>query len=221
MTEAIVKNMTASFEPKSGESKPGMPKSGYQPEGQAAPKAPLQQAQAIADQALSAGRELKDRAFDLADTSTEAVKEQASEFMGAAKEFAAQAGEKIKESANEQKNAGATYIGNIADTMRRASHEFDNELPIAGVYIRKAASKVEEISDTLQHGDIQDLIASTQAFARRQPTAFLGLAVLAGFGAIRFLKSSSNTKTVSPDRGGGQRSAMSGDNKGYRDDFAS
>jgi hypothetical protein len=34
------------------------------------------------------------------------------------------------------------------------------------------------------------LVADVQGFARRQPTAFLGAAVLAGFAAVRFLKAS-------------------------------
>jgi len=33
-------------------------------------------------------------------------------------------------------------------------------------------------------------VRGAQSFARRQPTAFLGIAVLAGFGVVRFLKSS-------------------------------
>ena len=34
-----------------------------------------------------------------------------------------------------------------------------------------------------------DLVQGVQSFARSQPTAFFGLAFLAGFGAVRFLKS--------------------------------
>ena len=76
--------------------------------------------------------------------------------------------------------------------MRRAAREFDTDLPIAGTYIRKAASQVEDVSDQIRNGNLNDLVRNTQSFARRQPTAFLGLAVLAGFGAVRFLKSSSD-----------------------------
>jgi hypothetical protein len=77
--------------------------------------------------------------------------------------------------------------------MRRAAREFENDLPIAATYIRKAASQVESVSDTVREGDFGDLLRSAQSFARRQPTAFLGLSVLAGFGVIRFLKSSAST----------------------------
>jgi hypothetical protein len=96
---------------------------------------------------------------------------------------------------------GAQFVGNLAETMRRAAREFDNDLPIAASFIRKAASQVENVSDTVRSGDLQELVAGAQSFARRQPTAFLGLAVLAGFGAVRFLKSSAaNDAPSRPDR---------------------
>src|SRR5213082_1430088 len=48
----------------------------------------------------------------------------------------------------------------------------------------------ETTSDSIRNGNFNDLVQGAQSFARRQPTAFLGMAVLAGFGLIRFLKSS-------------------------------
>jgi hypothetical protein len=147
----------------------------------------------VADQALSAGRELKNKAVDMAGSSTEALKEQASEFVDAAKDVASQTTGKFKEIVEGQKRAGAEYVGSLAGTMRRAANEFDNDLPIAGNYIRKAASQVEVVSDSIKKGSFNDFVRAAQGFARRQPTAFLGLAVLAGFGAVRFLKSSAET----------------------------
>lgn len=181
-------------------------------QGQSAPQK-LQQAadQASAagrdlkDQAVAGGRDLKEKVSELAHSSTEAVKEQASEFADAAKGFVSQAGETLKQRAYEQKGAGADYVSNIAESIRRAAREFDNDLPIAATYIRKAADKVEDVSDTVREGDFQDLVRGAQSFAQRQPTAFLGLAVLAGFGVVRFLKSSAPS-SPSPT---GQRMANS------------
>jgi gas vesicle protein len=200
------------------------------------PKPPAQQAQDIAGQAMAAGRDIagqakdvgrdiKDKVSEFAETSAETVKARASEFAGAAKDFAAQAGETLKDRANDQKNAGAEYVGTIAEAIRRAAREFDGDLPIAAVYMRKAASRVEDISDTVQHGDIQDLMRGVQSFARRQPTAFLGLAVLAGFGVVRFLKSSGGAidQSPQPSQGGSgnapRRANYSAENRGYRDEF--
>ena len=101
----------------------------------------------------------------------------------------------LKDAVDDRKSSGAEYVGSLADAMRRAAREFDADLPMAGTYIRKAASQVEGVSDTIRTGSFNDLVRNAQTFARRQPTAFLGISVLAGFGVVRFLKSSSEGAT--------------------------
>jgi hypothetical protein len=195
------------------------------------------QAKSVADQALAASRDLKEKAVGMAGSSAEAIKGRASDAMDAARDMASQATDKLKQQVDGQKNAGADYVGNLADTMRRAAREFDHDLPIAGAYIRKAAAQIEGVSDSIKTGNISDLVSGAQSFARRQPTAFLGLAVLAGFGAVRFLKSSAHSSGASspsagnaaagftPNRNAGagftpnQASRSYSDNRGYRDEF--
>jgi hypothetical protein len=150
-------------------------------------------------------------------SSTEAIKDQASDFVDAARDTASQAADKLKQTVDGQKNVGAEYVGSLADTMRRAAREFDSDLPIAGVYIRKAASRIEDISDSIKTGNIEDLVAGAQSFARRQPTAFLGMAVLAGFGIVRFLKTSAND-SQSPYAGRRHNDPYA-ENTGYRNEF--
>jgi len=176
----------------------------------ASAKSVTDQAKGVAEQALSAGRELKEKAKDVAGSSAEAVKDQAAEFVDAANDMASQATGKFQETLDGQKQAGAEYVGSLSDTMRRAAREFDTDLPIAGAYIRKAASQIEGVSDSIKTGNFNDLVRGAQSFARRQPTAFLGIAVLAGFGVVRFLKSSANeagTSGSGPTGGAGRGSA--------------
>jgi hypothetical protein len=178
----------------------------------------------VADQAISASREIKEKAMDVASASAETIKGQASDFVDAAKDVASQATDKLKQTVEGQKTAGADYVGSLANTIRRAASEFDDDLPIAGTYIRKAASQVEGVADKLRTGNFSDLVQGAQSFARRQPTAFLGLAVLAGFGAVRFLKSSAdNAEFSGSQQAGGVRYSGSGANRshdtGYRDEF--
>jgi ElaB/YqjD/DUF883 family membrane-anchored ribosome-binding protein len=170
------------------------------------------------EQAMSAGRDLKDKASDLAGSSTDTLKAQASGLVDAAKDMASQATDKLKETVSERKGAGADYIGSLADTIRRAAREFDTDLPIAGSYMRKAASQVENVSDSIRTGEFNDVVRNAQDFARRQPTAFLGLAALAGFAVVRFLKSSSDNS--SEPSNSNRPSASNSDAKGYRDDFS-
>jgi hypothetical protein len=127
----------------------------------------------------------------LANSSAEALKGHASHMMDAAKDVASEAQEHVQRKITEQKGLGADYVDNLADTMRRAANQFDADIPVAGTYIRKAAVQVENAADALRKGDFNDLVQGAQRFARDQPTAFFGLAFLAGFGAVRFLKSAS------------------------------
>jgi uncharacterized protein YjbJ (UPF0337 family) len=170
----------------------------------------------LGEQAMSAGKDLTDKAMDLAETSTDKIKGQASDLVDAAKDVASQATDKFKDAVSAQKASGAEYVGSLADTMRRAAREFDTDLPMAGTYIRKAASQVEGVSDQIRNGNLSDLVRNTQSFARRQPTAFLGLAVLVGFGAVRFLKSSS--EAGSAPEGSKVANLSAAADRGYRND---
>lgn len=178
----------------------------------------------ITDQAISAGRDLKDKAAELVDATSTTVKDKASEFADTAKDVASQASEKLKQAVVDQKSAGADYVSSLAGTIRRAAKEFDGDLPIAGTYIRKAATQVEGVADSIRTGNFNDLVKGAQSFARRQPTAFLGMAVLAGFGVVRFLKSSATDADSSHSQhSAGASYATTGinhsrDNRGYRDD---
>jgi gas vesicle protein len=167
---------------------------GATPSGQGSARAKFDEAAAstksLGEQAMSAGKEISDKAKDIVDSSTDKIKDQASDLVDAAKDVAFQASDKLKDAVNDRKSSGADYVGTLANTIRRAAREFDTDLPIAGTYIRKAASQVEGVSDQIRNGNLNDLVRKTQSFARSQPTAFLGLAVLAGFGAVRFLRSS-------------------------------
>jgi hypothetical protein len=170
----------------------------------------------LADQAVSAGQDLTEKAKDMAGNSADALKAHASDFAGAAKDVASQATDKLKDAVNDRKSSGAEYVGTLADTMRRAAREFDRDLPLAGTYIRKAAEQVDGVSEGIRNGNLNDLVRSAQSFARRQPTAFLGIAVLAGFGVVRFLKSSAENGSPSDSATSGSLRAT---NQGYRDDF--
>ena len=180
----------------------------------------------LADQALSASREIKDKAVGLVGASSDLIKGQASDFVDSAKDVASQATDKLKQAVDGQKSAGADYVGSLAGTIRRAAKEFDGDLPIAGTYIRKAAAQVEGVADSIRTGNFNDLVRGAQSFARRQPTAFLGMAVLAGFGVVRFLKSSatdadrSGSQAVSGARYSGTGLNRSHDDTGYRDEFS-
>ena len=102
---------------------------------------------------------------------------------------------------------------------RRAANEF-GDVPQAAQYIRLAADQIDSVSDAFRRRDLNQLVSDVQDFARRQPTAFLGMAVLAGFGVVRFLKTSANdseTAIAQSRQAGGDRFAGSNASRSYAD----
>jgi len=178
---------------------------------------PTQKAQDPMKQARDFSRDAKGQATDFADSAMDAVKNQAANLTETAKSMAADAGDKLRDTLQDQKAAGADYVGNVANIIRRTAYEFDADLPQAGQYIRKAATQLDNVSEAMRNRDMSEIVGNVQQFARKQPTAFFGAAVLLGFAAVRFLKSgsgasttptrmASNTNTRSPGMNTGTRS---------------
>ena len=130
---------------------------------------------------------------------------QASELAGHAQGLASQAGEKLMHSAEQQKAAGADFVSGIAGAVRRAAGEFEGEVPQAAQYIRYAADQMDSVTDAFRRRDVGQMISDVQSFARRQPTAFIGVTFLAGFAAMRFLKSSSGNTPQQSQRNDAER----------------
>lgn len=118
------------------------------------------------------------------------VRDQAAHLAESASGAASGATERLRNAAEDQKNAGADFVSSFAGAIRSAADAFESQSPVASDYIRRAAEGVYGVSDTLRQRDLSELLYGVQDFARRQPTAFLGIAALAGFAAVRFLKSS-------------------------------
>jgi len=144
-------------------------------------------------QVSSLAGDLKKEVSGLAQDASRQVKDQAGHLAERAKEAAADAGDRLRDTAEDKKNAGADFVSELAGAVRRAAGAFDDQIPQAANYIRQAAEQIDGASDALRQRHVGDLVEGVQDFARRQPTAFLGMTVLAGFAAVRFLKSSTSS----------------------------
>lgn len=164
----------------------------YKPQGGMANKASPGAAD-LTEQAKSLGRDLKSKASDLTDTVTRAAKDQAADFGTAAKDLATDATGKVTTAMNEQKAAGADYLGTVAQAVHRAAREFEGDVPQAAQYIRQAAGQIETFADAVRQRNMGELVGEVRDFARRQPTLFFGGAVILGFAALRFFKSSASS----------------------------
>jgi hypothetical protein len=171
----------------------GRPDSG----SQAKPDPGSQAKPDFASQAKGVARDLKAKATDVTESVARAAKDQASQLGGTAREIASSAKDKVETAVTQQKSLGADYIGSIAQAANRAAHEFDDDLPQAARYIRQASEQIQGVADTVREHDLRELVGEVQDFARRQPTLFFGGAVVLGFAALRFLKSSAPGQATS------------------------
>lgn len=125
---------------------------------------------------------------------TDKILEVASDLAGKAKDRATQL-------ADEQKATGADRLHGISDVIDRAADTIGEASPQAADLVRNAARSVEDVSRSLREKSVGSLISDVSAFARREPAAFFGASVVAGFALARFLKSSNQHAAPSHDNG--------------------
>jgi hypothetical protein len=146
--------------------------------------------QDLRDQVAEAGAELKQRAGDALKTSADVAQDKLKEAANAAKEVASGAADRVQDQVHEQQRSGAEFIERFATNIRDAARAFESDAPFAARSINSAAEYVEDAAGKIRNGSFRDLVDGATDFAKRQPAAFLGISVLAGFAAIRFLKAS-------------------------------
>jgi hypothetical protein len=108
-----------------------------------------------------------------------------------ARSIADDAKETARSMLGEQQKAAASGIGDFAGALRKAARDMgDGQRAPMSRMLEGAADGLERFSGTLREKDLNGLMREVEGFARRQPVAFFGAAVAAGFLAMRFLKSS-------------------------------
>jgi len=155
----------------------------------------------LTEQVRQVANDLKQTASTVADSVTNAAKQEADEIGNAAKDILDDTTEKMKSAVSEQKKAGAEYLDKVAHAIHRAAGEFDADVPQAARYIRRAGSELSTVAKAVGQRDVRELITEVEDVARRQPALFFGGAVILGFAALRFLKSSPpSSRQVTADR---------------------
>jgi len=155
----------------------------------------------LTGQAKSMGQDLKNKAEDTTNSVMQSAREHAATLTNTAKDVASAATDRVKGVMNDQKSVGADYLDNLAMAANRAAMEFDSNIPQAANYIRQAADQIDTVANAIRNRDVGDLVGEVQAFARRQPTLFFGGAVVLGFAALRFFKSSTEQSQTNGERG--------------------
>ena len=146
--------------------------------------------QNLKDQVADAGTELKQRAGDALKATTDVAQDKLKEAAEAAKDMASGAADHLQDQVHDQQRSGADFVERFAGNIRDAARAFESDAPFAARGINSAAEYVEDAAEKIRNGSFRDLVDGATDFAKRQPAAFLGISVLAGFAAIRFLKAS-------------------------------
>ena len=113
----------------------------------------------------------------------------ADEARGVAASIAEQARARLNEIVDQQKNAGADRIAGVAKAAHSAAGDLDKTNPQLGRLVRSAADNVDRVAEDVRTRNLGDVLATLADFGRRQPVAFFGGAVVAGFLVARFFKS--------------------------------
>jgi hypothetical protein len=104
--------------------------------------------------------------------------------------LAADLKEDARRFALDKRDAAAGLLSDVGEAVSVASDEMRRRGRdrVAG-YADSAAREMERVADGLAHRELGDELSEVEDFARRRPGLFYGFALLAGFAAIRFLRS--------------------------------
>jgi hypothetical protein len=171
--------------------------------------------QNLTDQMADASAEIKQRAGDALLASADIARDKLKEAADAATDVASGAVDDFQNKAREQQRSGADFIDRFADHIREAARAFEGDAPFAARGIHSAADYVEDAAGKIRDGSFSDLVDGATDFAKRKPGAFLGISVLAGFAAVRFLKASGNSSAPS-NRSEAEGAARAGSSSGQR-----
>lgn len=91
----------------------------------------------------------------------------------------------------EHKQTAVSGIVDLAGALHAAAKDLEGkQQATVARFAHGAADSLEQLSGALERRDLDGIMREAESFARRQPVAFVGAAIAAGFLAMRFMKSS-------------------------------
>jgi hypothetical protein len=93
-----------------------------------------------------------------------------------------------------QTRRAARIVGALGTALHAAGNELRAEdEQMAASYYDMAGDRIDNLASTIEQQDAEQLIATVQRFAGRQPIVFFGAAAVIGIVGVRALKSSSSS----------------------------
>jgi len=151
-------------------------------------------------------------AKDAVSTASSLAEDAAGKVKQAASDTAETLTGEVKELLSRQVGGGVNMLGHVARSTRRAAEDLQNDSPQVAGLARSLASQFDRYADGLRDQSIDEIWQSAADFTRRQPALVFGLAALAGFFALRTVKSSQSISapSIQPSHPSGRERATHG-----------
>jgi hypothetical protein len=144
------------------------------------------------------GQRTAKAASDAFSSASAAAGDTAAKAKQAASDTAATVTDQVKQLLDRQVGSGADMVGHFAGAVKRAAEELDRGSPQLAGLVRTAADRMDDYAHDLHDQSVDQLMRTASDFTRRQPALMFGLAALAGFFAMRTLKSTPTTVSSPP-----------------------
>lgn len=105
--------------------------------------------------------------------------------------FAQRLKEDGRRTLEQRKRSAADRVDGIAQALERSGAQFvENDQPTLAELLNRISGTVGNLATRLREGTVDDLVADTRSFARRNPGLFVAAGLVAGFAVARFVKAS-------------------------------
>lgn len=141
--------------------------------------------------AASAGDAIRGTAADAMSAISDAAQQAMGEAKKSASSLASAATDRAKDAAQQRISGGADLLGHLAAAVRAAARDLDPNAPQLAGFAREAAGRIDDFSHEIRDKSVEELIATSSDFARRQPAVLFGAAAACGFLLFRMIKSAS------------------------------
>ena len=121
----------------------------------------------------------------------DSVKDVAGDLRSSAQDLMGTVTSDASRAAHHAQGAAADEVKNVASALRTAADELRSGSPQERTF-SQLADGLADAADAMRDKDLGEVIGDLNAFARRNPLAFLGGAALVGFAATRFAKASTS-----------------------------
>jgi hypothetical protein len=129
------------------------------------------------------------------DAAKEQVQDKAQDAQEKVKEGAQQVQARMRDQVDQRSTQAGEQISATADALRTTSRQLrDQGQDGPAQAAEKAAHHAERVGGYLSESSADRILGDLEDFGRRQPLAVIGLGIVAGFVASRFLKASSRDR---------------------------